>query len=61
MEDMIIHENVFKICKTLNQDSKGEEINSDYLYSVLQLILTPRFSYKEKTRKLKGGLIRSYL
>lgn len=55
MEDMIIHENIFDISKALS--NSGEQTLSDHLYEVLQIVLSPQYTYSQKTKKLKGKFI----
>ena len=52
MEDMIVHENVFDICKVLNNN--GTTVLSDHMYNVLYVVLSPEYSYPQKTKNLKG-------
>lgn len=56
MEDMIIHECIFDICKLLNHNQPA--VLSDDLYSILNIILTPQHSYTQKSKKIKGYLNR---
>lgn len=59
MEDMIIHECVFELCKLLGD--KKSFVLSDHLYNVLTAVLSPVYSYPQKTKKLKGNLIRTFI
>ena len=53
-----MHESVYEVCRVLGEDKQANHVESDYLYNILHLILTPKYSYKEKVKKLKGGLNR---
>jgi len=57
MEDMIIHKNIFDICKLLNKNQTTAL--SDSLYDVLNIMLNSQYSYSQKTKQLKGNLIRT--
>lgn len=59
MEDMIIHECIFDVCKALNDNTPI--ILSDQLYNVLQIVLSPQYTYTQKSKKLKGELTRPCL
>lgn len=52
MEDMVIHECVFDVCKVLNNNQSTAL--SDDLYNFLHIILNPQYSYNQKTKKIKG-------
>ena len=58
MEDMIVHENVFELCKVLNGENADVALSDD-LYNVLSVVLSPALSYAQKTRRLRGGIIRA--
>ena len=60
MEDMIVHESIFEVCRVLGKSDEEDAIESDYLYNILHLILTPKYSFKEKVRRLKGKLSRGH-
>lgn len=54
---MIIHKNIFDICKLLNKNQTTAL--SDSLYDVLNIMLNSQYSYSQKTKQLKGNLIRT--
>ena len=57
MEDMIVHECVFEMCKVLS--SNKAYVLSDHVYNVLSSVLSPAYTYAQKTKRLKGVLIRA--
>jgi len=57
MEDMLVHECIYEMCKVLS--GRKNSALSDHLYNVLSITLSPVYSYAQKMKKLKGGLIRA--